>query len=345
MVRTTLLLLPALLACSGSSGGNGAAVERDAAPADGSHPTDLTPAADVPVTDSGTPPGPAAGCTQDGWCWAHPLAEGNTLLAVWGAASADVWAVGERGAILHWDGQRWLPVASPTQEFLRCVWGSGPSDVWAAGDHAVIHWDGKRWTMVKDATITSIHGSGPDNVWFAWASTYLQWNGQDLKEGTYSNAGDNGYYNLALWAESPTRVWSVGYPATIEVGKVSGRELVFDIVHSIEGTARLTAVWGTGTELWTVSEKGGVYHRAGGQLTAIPSGADIDISLNAIWGSAPGDIWVAGDEGTILRGSAAGFLRQPVPTEQSLYGLWGFGRDDVWAVGAAGTIVHWDGQR
>jgi hypothetical protein len=104
-----------------SSGGNGAAVERDAAPADGSHPTDLTPAADAPVTDSGTPP--AAGCTEDGWCWAHPLPEGNTLLAVWGAASADVWAVGERGAILHWDGQRWSPVASPTQEFLRCVWG------------------------------------------------------------------------------------------------------------------------------------------------------------------------------------------------------------------------------
>jgi hypothetical protein len=342
-VRTkALLLLPALLACSGSSG---APVEPDAATVDASPPTDLTPLTDAAVKDSGASPAPAAGCTQDGWCWAHPLPQGNTLLAIWGAARADVWAVGERGAILHWDGQHWSLVASPTQEFLRCVWGSGPSDVWAAGDHAVIHWDGKRWTMVKEATITSIHGSGPDNVWFAWASTYLHWNGHDLKEGAYSNAGDNGYYNLALWAESPTRVWSVGYPATIELGKVSGRELLFEIVHSIEGTARLTAVWGAGTELWTVNEKGGVFHQAGGQLTAIPSGVDIDISLNAIWGSAPGDIWVVGDEGTILRGSAAGFLRQPVPTEQPLYGLWGFGRDDVWAVGAAGTIVHWDRQR
>jgi hypothetical protein len=195
-MRTSLLLLPALLACSGSSGDNGPAVEPDAAPVDGSLPTDLTRPTDASVTDSGPPQPPAAGCNQDGWCWAHPLPEGNTLLAIWGAATADVWAVGERGAILHWDGRDWSPVASPSHEFLRCVWGSGPSDVWAAGDRAVIHWDGNRWTMVKDdATITSIHGSGPDNVWFAWASTYLHWNGQDLKEGAHSNAGDNGYYN------------------------------------------------------------------------------------------------------------------------------------------------------
>jgi len=96
MVRTSLLLT-ALLACSGSSG---TAVERDAA-ADGSHPTDLTPAADALVTDSGAPPGSTAGCNEDGWCWMHPLPEGSTLLAIWGTGGADVWAVGERGAILH----------------------------------------------------------------------------------------------------------------------------------------------------------------------------------------------------------------------------------------------------
>jgi hypothetical protein len=78
-----------------------------------------------------------------------------------------------------------------------------------------------------------------------------------LESRTYSNDGNNGYYNLALWAENPTRAWSVAYPATIEAGRVSGRELLFDIVHSIAGTARLNAVWGTGTELWIVSEKGG----------------------------------------------------------------------------------------
>jgi hypothetical protein len=357
-VRTSpLLLLPALLACSGCGGGSGAP---DAARAGGL--TDGPPSADRPVppaqdagndasvwdasaTDSGAPPALASGCNQNGWCWAHPLPQENTLLAVWGAAAADVWAVGDRGAIVHWDGQRWSPVASPTREFLRCVWGTGPSDVWAAGDYAVIHWDGQVWKMVKNATITSIQGSGPNNVWFAWASSYLHWNGHDLKEGSFRNEGTNGYYNLAFWVESPTRVWSVGYPATIEAGNVSGRELQFDIVHSIEGPARLTAVWGTGTELWIVDEQGGIHHRASGMLTAIPSGVDNDVSLNAVWGSAPGDIWVAGDKGTLLRGGATGFVPQPVPTDQALYGLWGFGQSDVWAVGSAGVIVHWDGQR
>jgi hypothetical protein len=128
-------------------------------------------------------------------------------------------------------------------------------------------------------------------------------------------------------------------------GRTAGRDVTWDIMHSVSGGVKLTAMWGTGTELWVVNDKGGIHHLVGGTLMPVTSGVDVFIGLNAVWGTAPGDIWVAGDKGTVLRGGALGFSKLAVPTQLYLYGIWGSGRDDVWAVGEAGVILHWDGQR
>jgi hypothetical protein len=69
------------------------------------------------------------------------------LKSVWGApsnggtASKDVWAVGEVGTILHWDGTSWSESPSGTNEDLADVWGSGAHDVWAVGYSGnILHW-------------------------------------------------------------------------------------------------------------------------------------------------------------------------------------------------------------
>ncbi|MBK6535930.1 MAG: hypothetical protein IPF99_42285 [Deltaproteobacteria bacterium] len=59
----------------------------------------------------------------------------STLYGVWGAAPNDVWAVGEGGTILHWDGARWSSIPSNTTATLRSVWGASAGDVWAVGDN------------------------------------------------------------------------------------------------------------------------------------------------------------------------------------------------------------------
>jgi hypothetical protein len=64
---------------------------------------------------------------------------GAVLNAVWAGAYTNAWAVGEYGLILHWDGNSWTLVTSPTTETLNGVWGSTTtSDVWAVGDHGTI---------------------------------------------------------------------------------------------------------------------------------------------------------------------------------------------------------------
>ncbi len=55
------------------------------------------------------------------------------LNAVWGAADNDVYAVGNGGTILHYDGASWATEGVPTTHDLYAVTGSG-GVVWAAGD-------------------------------------------------------------------------------------------------------------------------------------------------------------------------------------------------------------------
>ncbi|WP_373498243.1 hypothetical protein, partial [Desulfococcus sp.] len=55
------------------------------------------------------------------------------LRAVWGHSPEGVFAVGDAGRILHFDGSAWRTLASGTDRDLAAVWGSGPARVFAAG--------------------------------------------------------------------------------------------------------------------------------------------------------------------------------------------------------------------
>jgi hypothetical protein len=68
------------------------------------------------------------------------------LFGIWEAAETDVWAVGDKGTIRHFDGEGWKVVESNTSASLRDVWGSGPADVWAVGQ--VDDGEGKSGTIL-----------------------------------------------------------------------------------------------------------------------------------------------------------------------------------------------------
>jgi hypothetical protein len=92
------------------------------------------------------------------------------LNAMWGNATSDLWAVGEAGAIIHYDGRAWSPISqSPTTVALRGVWGTAPNDVWAVGESgAMLHFDGSAWsTRVSPTsrTLWSVWGSLSAGVW------------------------------------------------------------------------------------------------------------------------------------------------------------------------------------
>jgi hypothetical protein len=81
-------------------------------------------------------PAPAT-CSVDNWCWRNPLPQGNRLMGVWGSGASDVWAVGDSGTILHWNGSAWSSATSGTANTLTGVWGSA-SNAWAVGRSGTI---------------------------------------------------------------------------------------------------------------------------------------------------------------------------------------------------------------
>ena len=98
------------------------------------------------------------------------VATAPALTAAWGSGPSDVWAVGEGGTILHWNGSAWADASSGNSSlYFRGVWGSGRNDVWAVGDKgAVLHWDGSAWAAVASGTTSNFYGvwgSGPNDVW------------------------------------------------------------------------------------------------------------------------------------------------------------------------------------
>ncbi|MDX2090336.1 MAG: hypothetical protein SFX73_20935 [Kofleriaceae bacterium] len=71
------------------------------------------------------------------------------LLAVWGTAADDVFAVGELGTIIHWDGSRWRQHYSGVAENLVSISGNTHSDVFVTGTSFTrLHYDGISWSRM-----------------------------------------------------------------------------------------------------------------------------------------------------------------------------------------------------
>lgn len=84
------------------------------------------------------------------------------------------------------------------------------------------------------------------------------------------------------------------------------------------------------------------------------SWTDVEVDtplLNWTHSFEDGTTFIAGNDGTILRGDADGFVAMETPTDEDLWGIWGASPDDVWAVGGSGTtdsrstILRWDGDQ
>lgn len=60
------------------------------------------------------------------------------LNGVWGAATNQVYAVGDAGAIVQFDGTAWTRRTSNTTKRLYAIWGAGSNNIYAVGEGGVI---------------------------------------------------------------------------------------------------------------------------------------------------------------------------------------------------------------
>ena len=74
-------------------------------------------------------------------------------------AEDDVWAVGEAGTIVHYDGTAWHNVASPSDAGLHKVIMINAEEGWAWGDSGtLLHYAGHRWQLLTESYCLSLVG-------------------------------------------------------------------------------------------------------------------------------------------------------------------------------------------
>lgn len=97
---------------------------------------------------------------------------------------------------------------------------------------------------------------------------------------------------------------------------------------------------------YAVGDNATVLRWNGAFWAPIPTGLTSWPTLRAVWVSSDEDVWVAGDDGTLLRGGATGLAPAQIPSPLNLPGvtldtLWGAvedGRRTVW-VGSGGSVA------
>jgi hypothetical protein len=107
---------------------------------------------------------------QDGTWHQQTTPDATTIFRdLWAASDTSVYAVGDGGAIVHYNGSTWEPMTSGTTQALYSVWGSSDTDVYAINGGSMFHFDGTAWSPVALPALAGdmidISGAGPDDVW------------------------------------------------------------------------------------------------------------------------------------------------------------------------------------
>jgi hypothetical protein len=98
---------------------------------------------------------------QDGTGLLH-YPEDGSIRAMWGTSSNDMFFVGDKGTIVHFDGTNWMKFPKVTEKNIKTIWGTSSSDVWAAGFSSstalsvLLHYDGTQWSEIDVRTIGDI---------------------------------------------------------------------------------------------------------------------------------------------------------------------------------------------
>ena len=248
------------------------------------------------------------------------------------------------GRCMMWQDQQWraLPPAGPRLGKPFSAWASSPNDAWvfylepsspsvpyAPGG---FHWDGHQWSFVPLVAPSDgpqgLWGSGPDDLHgIEWGGTRVHWNGERwLKAPGASFKWVRG--------SGPKQAFSVGMS---EFGRWDGTQW-----HKEEPAPMMSynALWVAGPDdVWVTGSIGGVWRWRGEKW----EGPEVLGGPHDIWGASDDDVFVAADEGMLIR--AIGDELEVITTESrdELDSVWGRASNDVWAVGQKGSVVHWDG--
>ncbi len=276
-----------------------------------------------------------------------------SLYSVWGSSASDVFTVGEPGGsfesgIFHYDGQSWMPQSTQQGIILYSVWGSGAADVFAVGsdplgangyDGVILHFDGSTWSPMPGPGVATADGTVQVSFYSVWGSSGANVFAVGEASGGLGRALV-ARYDGAGWAEMPLP--SPDNRVLTDVTGTSSEDVYavgyFAPSFGLRRAAPPSANLRTSAEGFIVHYDGTLWS----EVLPLTAG----VAFNAIWASAPNDVFAAGsanDVAAVYHYDGASWSPMTVPLVGPLLDVWGLSASDVYAVGA-GTMLHFNGQ-
>jgi hypothetical protein len=283
----------------------------------------------------------------NGAAWVRKPGVGRSpreLYELWGSSAHDVFAVGNGGAVSHFDGKEWLPQETPPATGnLRAVWGVRSDEVYAAGERgSLIRYDGSRWSTIETGTsetLTGVWAASRNEIWTVSATGVRRFDGQKWTP------------MLSLDAQAEGRSWIAGTgPSDVWVS--GGREGMVWRYDGARWTTMLTGDQFGPQPLWVDRAAAVVGFEFGSGLGMIrrwrgagpgPVLADAGPFADA-WALESGP-WIAVGADAQGRGVALHWDGSSHSFDESLDHVTGFAVDRAHAAGSEGTIYRWDGDQ
>lgn len=274
----------------------------------------------------------------------HDLPTASRLWGIWGRDADHVWAVGDHGAILFWDGESWKPEAAATGLSLIDISGMPGGEAVASGEVLLKRTDAG-WTLAGPGGDRGLYVLDHKNV-FLWRSFGIggeyaglhHWDGELLCEtgevlygGKYLDDGQAdipGNTVYSVWGTSDGAIWGVGDGlfALQKTGETIGCDDVEWRENSISFEPEC---------MEPVSSDSPGRDWSAALLTRF--------NLNGVWADGFKDVFAVGDGGTVLRFDGSKVESVNSGTLHGLADVWGSSPDRVWAAGDHGTLQRYDG--
>jgi hypothetical protein len=259
-------------------------------------------------------------------------------------APDDVWAVGQGGIVMHFDGVVWKRIDAGITKYLQCVRAFAHGDVWVGGEDGISHYDGSSWQKVDPGFtgwIVAMAGTGPEDLWVATDGDIL---GHRTATGWTTTPSNSSF--AAPWdmhSFSPTDAWAAGPSGYL-------RHWDGNTWTAVPGAYETYSVWGAAPDdVWIGGTNGYMYHWDGGTMTTSMSMFSQGWFFGDIWGTGPGNVWAAGSRSVSFGVSAlrlqhwdGGQWNEVDPLGGGL-ALHGSGASDIWMAGRRGMLQHWNG--
>lgn len=183
---------------------------------------------------------------------ASDVPDGTPLLNWVHGVDDEVWAVGNAGVALRYDGSTWQSIDTGAEVPLWGVFVFGPSDVWAVGgdafdrdtDGVVFHYDGSAWSEAPvpeldraSAAMFKVFGVSPDDVHAVGAAgVLLHYDGASWTQEASGTANDM----ISLWGNEADDIIAVGGRAVGTIARWDGEQWTTEQVGELPG---LNGVW------------------------------------------------------------------------------------------------------